>query len=74
MKKHSPAGADIEMLITLTDTLRLLPRALLLASVMVLPLMAMQGVRAGDQNIIEGAYKKSSGAGFVLMVSLRRAR
>lgn len=46
----------------------------MIAMVMWLPLMAMEGVRAGDQNIIEGTYQKSSGAGLVLMVSLQRAR
>ena len=38
------------------------------------PLLAVQNVRAGHENIIEGRYEMPSGAGFVLMVSLKRAR
>lgn len=49
-------------------------RATLLLSLVVVPAMAMEGMRAGDENVIEGSYKASSGAGLVLMISLRRAR
>ncbi len=59
---------------TTIDTLRLLPKALIVASLFIAPLMAMETVRAGDEHILEGTYKKSSGAGLVLMVSLQRAR
>ncbi|WP_367715318.1 hypothetical protein AB2N04_15330 [Nitratireductor sp. GISD-1A_MAKvit] len=38
------------------------------------PLLAVQNVRASNENIIEGEYEGSSGAGLVLMVSLRRSR
>lgn len=59
---------------TVTETLRLLPKALIVASLFIGPLMAIETVRAGDAHIIEGTYKKSSGAGLVLVVSLQRAR
>ena len=58
----------------LADVMRLLPRVAILAMVMWLPLMAMDGVRAGSENIIVDTQRMSSGAGFVLMVSLQRAR
>lgn len=49
-------------------------RGLTLAALVCSPLLAVQNVRAGHENIIEGQYERSSGAGLVLMVSLRRAR
>ncbi|WP_157384590.1 hypothetical protein [Nitratireductor soli] len=49
-------------------------KGLAVAVVISSPLLAVQNVRAGHENIIEGHYEKSSGAGFVLMVSLKRAR
>lgn len=48
-------------------------RALMLLSLLALPLMAVNTVRAGDQNIIVSDHEMSSGAGLVLMVSLKRA-
>lgn len=51
-----------------------LPRALLLAMLVSTPLIAAQNVSAGHANIIEGRYEKPRGAGFVIMMSLRRAR
>ncbi|MCR4267452.1 hypothetical protein [Nitratireductor sp. ZSWI3] len=51
-----------------------LAKGLALAAVVASPLIAVQNVRAGHENIIEGHYEKSSGAGLVLMVSLKRAR
>ncbi len=54
--------------------MRLLPRVAILAMAMWLPLMAMDGVRAGSDNIIVDNQRMSSGAGLVLMVSLQRAR
>ncbi len=41
---------------------------------MTAPLAMIDVVQASDENIIEGSYKAASGAGFVLMVSLQRAR
>lgn len=58
----------------LTTGMRILPGAIALACMVSIPLAAVGTVRAGNENIIEGSYKKSSGAGFVLMVSLRRAQ
>lgn len=58
----------------LISTLGHLAKALAVAAVVSSPLMAVQNVRAGNENVIEGRYDKSSGAGFVLMVSLKRAR
>lgn len=49
-------------------------RALILLSLIILPLTAVKTVRAGDENIIVSDHKTSSGAGLVLMVSLKRAR
>lgn len=54
--------------------MRLLPRVAILAMAMWLPLMAMDRVRAGSDNIIVDNQRMSSGAGLVLMVSLQRAR
>ncbi|MCT8991603.1 hypothetical protein NYR54_15095 [Chelativorans sp. SCAU2101] len=58
----------------LANVMRLLPRVAILAMAMWLPLMAMDGVRAGSDNIIVDNQRMSSGAGLVLMVSLQRAR
>ncbi|WP_265515639.1 hypothetical protein [Nitratireductor luteus] len=58
----------------MTDGIRMLPRVIALACMVSVPLAAVSSVRAGNENIIEGSYKKPSGAGFVLMVSLRRAQ
>lgn len=52
----------------------LLPKAMLAAAIFWAPLMAVKSVQAGSASIIESSYKASSGAGFVLMVSLQRAR
>ncbi|MEW9837551.1 hypothetical protein ABUE29_20000 [Mesorhizobium sp. ZMM04-4] len=53
--------------------LRLLPRALIVMLALCAPLMAVPGLRAADQTIIEAPSLKKTGAGFVLMVSLQRA-
>jgi len=58
----------------LANVMRLLPRVAILAMAMWLPLMAMDRVRAGSDNIIVDNQRMSSGAGLVLMVSLQRAR
>ena len=50
-----------------------LPRAALLATALFLPLMAMHSVQAGSTTVIEDTYKRSSGAGLVLVVSLQRS-
>ncbi len=57
----------------LLNNLRLLPRALLVSLAVAAPIMAISAVRASDSTIIEAPYKKNSGAGFILMVSLQRA-
>jgi hypothetical protein len=53
--------------------LRLLPRALAVMLVVCAPVLAVPSLRAADQSIIEAPTVKKTGAGFVLMVSLRRA-
>lgn len=55
-------------------SMALLPKAMLAAAIFWAPLMAVKSVQAGSASIIESSYKASSGAGFVLMVSLQRAR
>lgn len=49
-------------------------KAALLAAVVCAPLMTINKVQAGTGSIIESTLQTSSGAGFVLMVSLQRAR
>lgn len=51
-----------------------LTRGLILATLVLSPLLAVQTVRAGHENVIEGDYDSPKAAGLVLMVSLRRAR
>ena len=51
---------------------RLLPRALVVMIVVCAPILAVPGLRAADQSIIEAPSMKKTGAGFVLMVSLQR--
>ncbi|UUP18955.1 hypothetical protein [Nitratireductor thuwali] len=58
----------------MTNGMRMLPGLIALACMVSIPLAAVGTVRAGNENIIEGTYQKSSGAGFVLMVSLQRAQ
>ncbi|MBO6538983.1 MAG: hypothetical protein JJ969_06220 [Rhizobiaceae bacterium] len=48
-------------------------RAALIAIAVAAPLIAVQGVRAGTSQFIGEAPSMSSGAGFVLMVSLQRS-
>ncbi|WP_173931167.1 hypothetical protein [Chelativorans sp. Marseille-P2723] len=52
----------------------LMSRAMVAVAFMTAPLAMIDVVQASDENIIEGSYKAASGAGFVLMVSLQRAR
>lgn len=53
--------------------LRLLPRALAVIMVVSAPVLAVPSLQAADSTIIEAPANKNNGAGFVLMVSLRRA-
>lgn len=53
-------------------TLRLLPRAALLAFLLAAPVMAMSAMRADIESTIEAPAMKKTGAGFVLLVSLQR--
>lgn len=48
-------------------------RAALVAGVVVAPLMMVQGVRAGTSQFIGEAPVMSSGAGLVLVASLKRS-
>lgn len=58
---------------TLTRTLRLLPRAALLAALVAAPALMVPKVNAGDRVTIEAPSQKKIGAGLVLLVSLQRA-
>ena len=55
------------------ETLRALPRIALLAVALFAPLAAMQAVEAGQRATIEDSRAVSNGAGFVLLMSLRRS-
>ncbi|MDN2567488.1 hypothetical protein N1F89_14785 [Aquibium sp. A9E412] len=56
-------------------TLRQLPKALLIAALIAAPLTAVGQVRGGETaGIIVGEHEKSSGAGLVIIHSLKRAR
>ncbi len=57
----------------MAETLRALPRALLLAAALAGPVAAMQSVQAGSSVTIEDSRPMSNGAGLVLQVSLQRA-
>ncbi len=56
----------------LKETLRLLPRALLVMLVVSAPVLAVPSLQAADKAVIEAPTMKKRGAGFVLMVSLQR--
>ncbi len=49
----------------------LLPRAAVMATMMMLPLMVLHGVHTGDESTIG---RTTGGAGLVLLVSLKRAQ
>jgi hypothetical protein len=54
-------------------TVRLLPRAALILLVLAAPVLAMPMMHGDSSSTIEApALRKGSGAGFVLLVSLRR--
>jgi hypothetical protein len=54
------------------DTLKLLPRALAIILVVSAPVLALPALQNGQDSIIEAPTAKKTGAGFVLVVSLRR--
>lgn len=56
-----------------TETLRVLPRVLLLAAVLAGPIATIQSVQAGSTVTIEDSRSMSSGAGLVLLMSLQRS-
>lgn len=57
----------------IATTLRLLPRAALILLALAAPVLAVPMVRGDDGTTIEApTVRKGSGAGFVLLVSLRR--
>lgn len=56
----------------LANTLRLLPRALLITLMLAAPVMAVPSLRAADTAVIEAPTAKKTGAGFVLLLSLQR--
>jgi hypothetical protein len=53
-------------------TLRLLPRAALILTVLAAPVLAVPTMRADAGSTIEAPALKKTGVGFVLLVSLRR--
>jgi hypothetical protein len=53
-------------------TLRLLPRAALILTVLAAPVLAVPMMRADAGSTIDAPALKKSGVGFVLLVSLRR--
>ncbi|MER8485685.1 hypothetical protein [Mesorhizobium sp. M1322] len=53
-------------------TLRLLPRAALILTVLAAPVLAVPTMRADAGSTIEAPALKKNGFGFVLLVSLRR--
>lgn len=55
------------------NILRLLPRAVLLATLVAAPVLMVPKVNAGDRVTIEAPSQKKMGAGLVLLVSLQRA-
>lgn len=64
------------MTVTANRTRRLLGtaiRAAFVAAVVVAPLMAVQGVRAGGSQFIGETQTMSNGAGLVIFVSLQRS-
>lgn len=69
-----PKATTMNSLAQITrQTLRLLPRAALLATLVVTPMLAVTHLQAGQQNVIEAPTPKKMGAGLVLLVSLQRA-
>lgn len=56
-----------------TVTMRMMMRAAAVLAVLSVPLMAVQHVQAGSSTIIESSHKHSNGAGFVLLMNLRRS-
>ena len=55
------------------ETLRLLPRAALILTVLSAPVLAVPLIEADAGSTIEAPAMKKSGVGFVLLVSLQRA-
>ncbi|TIP86139.1 MAG: hypothetical protein E5X63_12760 [Mesorhizobium sp.] len=53
-------------------TLRLVPRAALILTVLAAPVLAVPSMRADAGSTIEAPALKKTGVGFVLLVSLRR--
>lgn len=55
------------------DALRITVRVALFALSVMLPALMVQKVQANTTTIIEDTYKRSTGAGLVIVVSLQRA-
>lgn len=55
------------------DAARAALRIGLLTVALFVPVIAMHQVQASTSNIIEDTYKRSTGAGLVIVVSLQRA-
>jgi hypothetical protein len=58
---------------TTLKCLRLLPRAMVVILAISAPILMVPSLRAADQTTIEAPALKKTGAGLVLMISLRRA-
>jgi hypothetical protein len=57
---------------TAIKTLRLLPRAMLILTLLAAPVLAVPMMRADAGSTIEAPAPKKMGVGFVLLVSLQR--
>lgn len=59
---------------SLADLTRLVSRVAIVAMIFWIPVLAIDGISASPDDIIVDTQRVSKGAGFVLMVSLQRAR
>ncbi|PWJ85291.1 hypothetical protein C7441_103147 [Pseudaminobacter salicylatoxidans] len=57
----------------LANTLRVMPRALLLLGLLAAPVLAVPAARGASSTTIEAPAPKKMGMGFVILMSLQRA-
>lgn len=57
---------------TIAKTLRILPRAVMVALMLAVPLLVVPSIAGQQDRVIEAPMSKKTGAGFVLLVSLQR--
>ena len=58
---------------TISSTLRILPRAALIGLMLAAPALAVPSLTSQNDRVVEAPAHKNSGAGLVLLMSLRRA-